>query len=537
LSPARIEVAATHARLKIGPETNPVSIPQPRAAELGSATVSSFDDSASIDLTDSLEGSLPTCVRTQATAARGVIAACDEAFFPGFQLLAQSLQGWSVDLFDLGLSEPQRKWCRRRGIAVLAPPIVVPRSVPGWQSWNKPFYLEASRFELTLWLDCDCLVVGDLAPLFDFLEGQPLITRHWAEEYPRPNSPDLYARRPTLRRFDSGRLINAGVLGIRKDRDLDAPWFRQWSSLVRDAAQDEELRRCITFWDEGALIWALEAAGEVNLPAYRRGWNQFLVATSFGRPQELWEAAAAHGPDVIWHITGTEKVWSKWQVAGHLLSESSLDAPKPAYDFGAYPHGWQKPEWSTDRRHIEWIFDLLASGKFKTGLEIGCLHGAISSAFVEAVNRDALQQATFCDIDFKPAFRETLAQCRHTERLWPFAGRSADLLRQGGGYDFVMIDGDHRLTPVWEELEALLRLAPKCIMAHDTSATPAGYSECEGPGYLKWRLQTTPGFFCLEDNFVRRGEATERGMFLATTDLEVFEIARSSLALRCPPID
>ena len=199
------------------------------------------------------------------------------------------------------------------------------------------------------------------------------------------------------------------------------------------------------------------------------------------------------------------------------------------YDLTPYSKIWDCPQASVDRRHLFWLYDVLASGLFHNALEIGCLNGASSTAFVEALNQQAVEHATFCDIDLRPSLFDVLQRCHVRERIRTFGGRSADLLRDRCEFDFVFVDGDHRLETVREEVELLLRTKPVCVMAHDTSADPAGFDHCEGPMYLKWRFQTTPPYLCLEENARRAAEQTCRGMFLATTSADVFRHAQSSL--------
>ncbi len=203
-------------------------------------------------------------------------------------------------------------------------------------------------------------------------------------------------------------------------------------------------------------------------------------------------------------------------------------APAP-YDLNQYQGIWDCPQGSVDRSHLFWLFDVLSSGGFQHALEIGCLNGASSTAFVEALNAQAIERATFCDIHLGATFRGVLSRCRLPDRIQTFEGRSVELLRQQENFDFVFIDGDHRLETVQEEVELLLRQRPTCLMAHDTNAQATGFADCEGPPLLKWRFQTTAPYFCLEDSAFRSGKATQRGMFLATTSPEIFAAARTSL--------
>jgi hypothetical protein len=96
-------------------------------------------------------------------------------------------------------------------------------------------------------------------------------------------------------------------------------------------------------------------------------------------------------------------------------------------------------------------------------------------------------------------------------------------------YDFVFVDGDHRLEYVKQEVDLLIEKRTLCVMAHDTNVHLFGQGDCDGTPYIKWRFQTAHGYFCLEDNVSRPGEDTRRGMFFATTSLELFEAARTSL--------
>lgn len=200
------------------------------------------------------------------------------------------------------------------------------------------------------------------------------------------------------------------------------------------------------------------------------------------------------------------------------------------YDLAQYPGIWEFPPASIDRRHLFWMYDVLMAGGFQHALEIGCLYGASSTAFVEAINLGRLQNATFCDLDIQPSLQSTLATCRVPHRSRVRECRSVDVLSEPeSGFDFVFVDGDHSLETVQAEVQLLLKRQPVCVMAHDTSAQISGLPDCDGPPFLKWAFQTTAPYLCLEDNALRPNELTQRGMFLATTSEEVFEHARTSL--------
>jgi hypothetical protein len=219
-----------------------------------------------------------------------------------------------------------------------------------------------------------------------------------------------------------------------------------------------------------------------------------------------------------------------WVFRGTRFSSGVIISELPApYDLTRYTRIWECPPATVDRRHLFWMYDVLCGGRFQHALEIGCLNGASSTAFVEAINGQRLRHATFCDIDLRATLQEVLKECRFPDRIQTFEGRSVDLLRQRSDFDFVFVDGDHRLESVTEEVELLLLNPPTCVMAHDTSVRVTGLDSCEGPAYLKWRLQTAGPYRCLEENTRRSDEEIWRGMFFATTSDEVFERARQAL--------
>jgi hypothetical protein len=76
----------------------------------------------------------------------------------------------------------------------------------------------------------------------------------------------------------------------------------------------------------------------------------------------------------------------------------------------------------------------------------------------------------------------------------------------------------------------LIRRRPLCVMAHDTNATAAGFPLCEGALLLKRTFESLPGYQCIEDCKTREGERTHRGLFLATRDPDLFQVAEAAFA-------
>jgi ADP-heptose:LPS heptosyltransferase/SAM-dependent methyltransferase len=254
----------------------------------------------------------------------------------------------------------------------------------------------------------------------------------------------------------------------------------------------------------------------------RAWWTEQLAKTGWA------DVTAEFEPALLDHHDSFFKLYD-WDyfIARKMVPE----LPEANYDLAGYPPEiWDCASASVDPRHLFWMFDILAAGKFQHALEIGCLNGASSTAFVEAINRELLQRATFCDINLRASFRSVVDRAVNRELVHTYEGRSIDLLTDSTkAYDFVFLDGDHRLESVRPEVELLIEKRTLCVMAHDTNVHTFGYGDCDGTPYVKWRFQTAPGYYCLEDNVSRPGEDTRRGMFFATTSLDLFEAARASL--------
>jgi hypothetical protein len=248
------------------------------------------------------------CHGVAATDA-GVLTASDATFFPGLQLLVASL-GRTVPLtiVDLGLTDEQSAWCschQARRVAVDLLPM--PCNVKMWQGWNKPFFICRSPFRRTLWIDADCVVVGDLQPLLRQLNETPFVVRHWDFPYPQPNKEWLYDRYPVRTRFSRGRGINSGVVGIDLRRDADL--LENWCEMVSRAVLDPKIRSAVSWYDEGALHWALEATEQIDCVVAHQGWNRFVPSRVTDDPVGYILSISAQPDDVIWHFSGSTKPW------------------------------------------------------------------------------------------------------------------------------------------------------------------------------------------------------------------------------------
>jgi hypothetical protein len=205
--------------------------------------------------------------------------------------------------------------------------------------------------------------------------------------------------------------------------------------------------------------------------------------------------------------------------------------PAPPWDWTmSYARCYALPEVAADKRHVYILHGVLSAWPFASALEIGSFNGATAVAFVEAINGKTglgrYGRAFFCDVSVTHSLVDVVRNCREPDRVHITAQPSWAVLDSKEPFDFVYVDGAHDMDSVTLEVAKLLPRKPLCVMAHDTSATAAGYSKCEGAAMLAATFRNTPGYRCIEDNKDRPGERTSRGMFLATTSDELYEVAR-----------
>lgn len=259
---------------------------------------------------------------------RGVLTACDHVMFHGLEFLVHSVllsHDVRVAVVDLGLASDQRGWLASQGVEVLDLSddlLVVARSQPHWQTWNKPVYIERSPFRATVWIDSDALVRGSLEPVFEMTEEKPFVVEdaHAPAGFPPANSYGLYK---TQRFFLPERARttvypNAGVLGFVRGRDDGL--LSAWKGAVAAAHASPVSLATVRWYDQGALIWTLESRGETGL--IRRGQWCFNHpgreptledwGAEFDSPRGFLESLPTKGASVVHHYTGSRKPWSRW---------------------------------------------------------------------------------------------------------------------------------------------------------------------------------------------------------------------------------
>jgi hypothetical protein len=87
-----------------------------------------------------------------------------------------------------------------------------------------------------------------------------------------PNKPELYDLLPIERTFDrTSPLVNGGVSAWRKRRDAGA--LDAYIHVVTSAACDPRVMDAVSWHDQGALIWAIQALSLEGRVLGSSRWN------------------------------------------------------------------------------------------------------------------------------------------------------------------------------------------------------------------------------------------------------------------------
>jgi hypothetical protein len=194
----------------------------------------------------------------------GVVTGSDTNTFEGLQVLFYSLKGKiSFLCYDLGLTDKELDWCRKENISIKQCPTIFTKNKPKhWQTYTKPWLVQDSPFEYTIWFDTDCIVVGDLTKADLINNKQTFFTKHWIHpDIVVKNGKPIYKTFPVAEK--STYYINAGVFGINKH--THGSILRDWIKILSGCLQDEGLIKHLASGDEGGLHWSLQNNGDLSL--------------------------------------------------------------------------------------------------------------------------------------------------------------------------------------------------------------------------------------------------------------------------------
>lgn len=174
----------------------------------------------------------------------GIIAGCDknqEWMLPWWWDHYSEHNSYPVAFADYGMSEDAAAWCKKRGLYFKAPEIDRVKNETFsleikllWEQhygegiWfhrelclRKPFVLGLSPFPISLWLDLDCRVRGNLAPLFEILQtGAEIGMRREADSVQASHRMKGFL-------LENEVNYNSGVIPYRRDAKILKAWASQ----------------------------------------------------------------------------------------------------------------------------------------------------------------------------------------------------------------------------------------------------------------------------------------------------------------------
>ncbi len=264
----------------------------------------------------------------------GIVTLCDTNYFPGLLMLHRSVQEslpCPMACYDAGLSTADRERAaaihnleilrlphdpsiERIQVSMSLVPPLAKANKRIWPLWICPILIRHAPFRRTIWMDCDLIVLRELAELLEAVRKAPVFTPENKAPHLTANRPELYELLPIHRQFNPLLpTVNAGVSGW--DLERDAAVLDAYLYPVKMAAEDERVRKAISWHDQGALIWAIQSCGLERCVAPTTNWNRCVDNTSVAEQPIAWDDeflsnARAQVPDVrILHWNGRQPPW------------------------------------------------------------------------------------------------------------------------------------------------------------------------------------------------------------------------------------
>lgn len=217
---------------------------------------------------------------------KGVMTASDSKYFPGLKILYKSIQRTKPFPFrciDIGLTSRQRDWCSKNSLQLINIKDIISLEIierfedesecnnltTSKYLWPRPWFVGATPFRDTIWIDSDAIVTKPLTGLFERIENGVAVFVDSNHPESTPNNPELYNILPVPE--VTNKHVNSGVLGTRKERDDDLLYW--WKYCVELASKNKKIRSNISWHDQGCLIWALHKTDRIEHISSDISWN------------------------------------------------------------------------------------------------------------------------------------------------------------------------------------------------------------------------------------------------------------------------
>ena len=193
------------------------------------------------------------------------------------------------------------------------------------------------------------------------------------------------------------------------------------------------------------------------------------------------------------------------------------------------------PDWLTDKRHVEIIYEFLMANDFKRVAEIGSYSGFSTAAFIEALNQGKDFKFHISELAPTRQLKALISLCKKPDNIILHVQTGEEVLEHWRDFDFVFIDGDHDVKGAGAELLMILRYGIPNLMAHDTNIYKIDkiYHPCKGAELIARTMKSHKDYYWLEDKEERKGELTDRGLFFATMDENKYNVAKEIFLELC----
>ena len=193
------------------------------------------------------------------------------------------------------------------------------------------------------------------------------------------------------------------------------------------------------------------------------------------------------------------------------------------------------PDWLTDKRHVEIIYEFLMANDFKRVAEIGSYSGFSTAAFIEALNQGKDFKFHISELAPTRQLKALISLCKKPDNIILHVQTGEEVLEHWRDFDFVFIDGDHDVKGAGAELLMILRYGIPNLMAHDTNIYKIDkiYHPCKGAELIARTMKSHKDYYWLEDKEERQGELTDRRLFFATMDENKYNVAKEIFLELC----
>lgn len=222
-------------------------------------------------------------MRTSTTVKPVIVTAADAKYFVPLQYLVNSVRcnypNRRVICVDLGLTNKQRIWLKRKDIRVRSiPKLIIDSHIPDWQKWNKPQYIKAVNERKLIWIDSDCILLDKIDWLDRHTVHNGLITfadTAALDSYGKVKGNECLRNKNSLGVFKDNEYPNNGVIGLNLTKSADKKFLLDWINNTKKPIN----RNSAACYDQGIFQLTLEEQNKTDCVLKDSRYNYPIVNT------------------------------------------------------------------------------------------------------------------------------------------------------------------------------------------------------------------------------------------------------------------